>query len=81
MTTVLAYVLAANFLCSSNPSAAKKLSCSTLCLIEIMTMRVNFAIEKIKIKFDTDEKKKKKVVHSDKIILEDQVKNTSILKL
>ena len=46
-------------------------------------MRVNFAIEKIKIKFDTDKrkKKKKKVVHSDKIILEDQVKNTSILKL
>ena len=26
-------------------------------------------------------KKKKKLVHSDKIILEDQVKNTSILKL
>ena len=46
-----------------------------------MTMRVNFAIEKIKIKFDTDKRKKKKVVHSDKIILEDQVKNTSILKL
>ena len=75
LTTVLAYVLAAN------PSAAKKLSCSTLCLIEIMTMRVNLAIEKIKIKFDTTEKEKKKVVHSDKIILEDQVKNTSILKL
>ena len=82
MTTVLAYVLAASSLCSSNPSAAKKLSCSTLCLIEIMTMRVNLAIEKIKIKFDTDKrKKKKKVLHSDKIILEDQVKNTSILKL
>ena len=61
MTTVLAYVLATNFLCSSNPSAAKQLlSCSTLCLIEIMTMRVNFAIEKIKIKFDTDKRKKKK---------------------
>ena len=59
MTIVLAYVLAANFLCSSNPSAAKKLSCSTLCLIEIMTMRVNFAIEKIKIKFVTDKRKKK----------------------
>ena len=48
-------------------------------------MRVNLAVEKIKIKFDTDKsqekKKKKKVVHSDKIILKEQVKNTSILKL